>query len=104
MESARKPGWNPPRSLVTRAFIPWRSTALSAGTGRKRARPPWRRLTGVALGLLAAGIGTWLARRGAHSKEIGSPSVAEARGPSAPSVDVVRPQRGGIPRTIAQPA
>src|SRR5579875_3462545 len=78
--------------------------ALSPGTGRKRARPIWRRLTGVLLGLVVAGIGIWLARRGAHSTEIGSPSVAEAREPSVPSVDVVRPRRGGIQRTIQQPA
>ena len=51
-----------------------------------------------------AGIGIWLARRGAHSQEIGTQSLAEAREPSAPSVDVVRPRRGGIARTIQQPA
>jgi RND family efflux transporter MFP subunit len=77
---------------------------LSPGAGTTRARPRWQRLAGVVLGLAILGIGIWLARRGAYSEEIGPPSVAEAGEPSARTVDVVRPQRGGIPRTIQQPA
>jgi len=49
------------------------------------------------------GIAIWLARRGAHSEEIGSHPPAVREQP-APNVEVVRPQRGGIQRTIQQPA
>jgi RND family efflux transporter MFP subunit len=77
--------------------------ALSHGAETQRARRPWRRLAGVVLGLAVLGIGIWLARRGAHSEEIGPPSAAAGE-PSAPTVDVVKPRPGGIARTIQQPA
>jgi HlyD family secretion protein len=56
------------------------------------------------LGVVAAAIGLWLARGGAHSKGIASTSAAAASASPAPSVTVVRPRPGGIPRTIQQPA
>ncbi|MGP0063551.1 MAG: efflux RND transporter periplasmic adaptor subunit [Isosphaeraceae bacterium] len=66
---------------------------------------PWRRLAGVLFGLAVAGVALfWLMRPGAHSKEVGSKSVAEAREAAVASVDVVRPKPGGIQRTIQQPA
>jgi HlyD family secretion protein len=71
---------------------------------KTRTRLSWRRLAGVVIAVAAIGAGFWRTRRGALSKEVSSSKVAEARERPAPSVEVVRPQRGGIPRTIQQPA
>jgi len=54
--------------------------------------------------LIVVGVGFWLTRRGALSKEIASRSRDQAREQQAPSVEVIRPRRGGIPQTIQQPA
>jgi len=66
-------------------------------------RPGWRRGAGAVCGLSVVAVGVWLARRGAHSTEV-APVAGEARRPSAPVVEVVRPHAGGILRTIQQPA
>ena len=74
---------------------------------RVRMRPGrrfWRRASGVVLGLMVVGIGIWLTRRGAHSREIAAGSEPAAREVAAPTVEVVRPKLGGIERTIQQPA
>jgi RND family efflux transporter MFP subunit len=62
-----------------------------------------RRLFVVVLSTTAMVTGIWLARRAAHSQEVGSDTVA-GPAPPVPSVEVIRPQRGGIERTIQQPA
>ncbi len=54
-------------------------------------------------GLAAVGLGLWLTRRGAHSKEV-EPKAAQEREQPVSTVEVVRPKLGGIPRTIQQPA
>lgn len=66
-------------------------------------RRRWPRAAGVVLVLAAVGVGIWLTRRGAHSREIES-AAAGARTPTLPTVETVRPRAGGIPRTIQQPA
>ena len=76
---------------------------VSPGPRTKRAWPRWQRLAGLALGIAALGIAIWLAHCAAHSKEIGVQPAAVREQP-APSVEVVRPRRGGIQRTIQQPA
>ena len=76
---------------------------MSPGDRTRRARH-WRRAAGVVLGLMAIGIAFWLTRRGAHSREIGTSPGSVAREVTAPAVEVVRPARGGIQRTIQQPA
>ncbi len=78
---------------------------MTLGIRIHRVGLPWRRLAGVLFGLAVAGVALfWLMRPGAHSKEVGSKSVAEAREAAVASVDVVRPKPGGIQRTIQQPA
>ncbi|MGC8638686.1 MAG: efflux RND transporter periplasmic adaptor subunit [Isosphaeraceae bacterium] len=64
----------------------------------------WRRLIGIALGLIVGGGVLWGTRRGAHSKETGSTSPEKVHEQHVPSVEVIRPRQGGIPRTIQQPA
>jgi RND family efflux transporter MFP subunit len=54
--------------------------------------------------LIVVGVGLWLTRRGALSKEIGSRAPDQVREQPAPNVEVFHPQHGGIPRTIQQPA
>ena len=74
---------------------------------RVRMRPGrrfWRRASGVVLSLMVVGTGIWLARGGAHSREIAAGSEPATREVAAPTVEVVRPTLGGIQRTIQQPA
>jgi HlyD family secretion protein len=77
---------------------------LSPGFRATGVRLGWRRLLGAMLGVIAIGIVLWVVRRGAHSTEIGSLPSDRAHEPAAPIVEVIRPRRGGIPRTIQQPA
>jgi HlyD family secretion protein len=70
-------------------------------TGRSRS---WRRLTGAALGVAAAGLVIWLVRGGTPPKAVGSHVEPDRTEQEAPSVTVVHPRIGGIPRTIQQPA
>ncbi len=64
----------------------------------------WRRLAGIILALMVVGTGVWVTRRGAHSREIGAITEPGGREAATPKVVVVRPGRGGIARTIQQPA
>ena len=57
----------------------------------------------MVLGVVAAGVGIWLVRGRAHSKEVGSTPVVPTER-LVTVVNVVRPRAGGIPRTIQQPA
>jgi RND family efflux transporter MFP subunit len=61
------------------------------------------RIGGLLIILAAVGVGVWRASAGARPSE----DVAreeDAGEPSIPTVEVVRPEPGGIPRTIEQPA
>ena len=76
---------------------------MSPGDRTRRTRH-WRRAAGVVLGLMAIGIAFWLTRaRGSFAGDRHKPG-ARAREVTAPAVEVVRPTRGGIQRTIQQPA
>ncbi len=77
---------------------------MESGVRTHGARPRWRRLAGVLLGLIVIGTGVWVTRRGAHSREIGSTPEPAHREAAAPTVEVVHPKLGGIQRTIQQPA
>ena len=68
-----------------------------------RTRPHRRHVAVVLIGLAAAGSGIWLTRRGAHSQVV-EPEKQAKRSEQTLSVEVVRPRRGGIARTIQQPA
>jgi multidrug efflux pump subunit AcrA (membrane-fusion protein) len=57
----------------------------------------------VVVVMAAVGVGVWLTRRGAHSTEIAA-GEAGSRIAVLPTVEIVRPQAGGIQRTIQQPA
>ncbi len=63
-----------------------------------------RRLVGIMLGVTVTCVGFWLIRGRAQSKEVDARSAVEKIEPTLPSVKVVRPSVGGIPRTIQQPA
>ncbi len=67
-------------------------------------RPRWRRMVGVVLGVAAAAFVIWLVRGGSPSKAVGSGLDAESIQQRTPSLTVVHPKPGGIPRTIQQPA
>ena len=54
--------------------------------------------------MAVAGVGVWLVWGRAHSKEVGSAQARAESTSAVPSVKVVRPRAGGIPRTIQQPA
>jgi HlyD family secretion protein len=79
--------------------VPVRSSA-------SRRRRSWGRWVGVMLGVAVAGIGFWLIRGRAQSKEVGSSFRAQTSDAPEPSVNVkvIRPRAGGIVRTIQQPA
>jgi HlyD family secretion protein len=76
--------------------------SMSRGSQKTRRRR-WRPV-GVVIGVALAGIAFWLARGGSPSKVAGSESPAQVSENRPPSVKVVRPRPGGIPRTIQQPA
>ena len=77
---------------------------LSLETTKDARRVSWRRLAGVVLGR-GGGRRRVLAGASRRALEGGRiETAAEARERPAPSVEVVRPQAGGIPRTIQQPA
>jgi HlyD family secretion protein len=77
---------------------------LSLRSHASRRLVSWRRWIGVVVGVVVTGVGFWLIRGRAHSKEFESkPSVETAETPATP-VKLVRPHPGGIPRTIQQPA
>ncbi len=77
---------------------------MAPATRITRMKLRWRHLGGVLLGLAVAGVGLRLMRHGAHSQEIETESGPGGTQAAGLSVDVVRPRRGGIPRTIQQPA
>ena len=77
---------------------------MSTRTRTAREKLRWRHLAGVLLGLAAVGVVLRVTRRGAHSEEIES-SVGQARREQpALTAELVQPRRGGIARTIQQPA
>ncbi len=61
-------------------------------------------MAGIVLGLAVAGVGIWLARRGAPSQAIAASPEPARREAAVPTVEVTRPRSGGIPRKIQQPA
>jgi HlyD family secretion protein len=77
---------------------------VSPATRKTRVKLRWRNLAGVLLGLAVIGVLLWVTRRGAHSREIERSPESDARKQTSLTVDVVRPRRGGISRTIQQPA
>ena len=78
---------------------------VSPGFERSRTRRRWRRLVGVVLGLAVVGVGFWAdaPRRALEGDRI-EPGRRRRASAAAPTVEVVRPKPGGIPRTIQQPA
>ena len=56
------------------------------------------------LGVAVAGVGIWLARGAGRPRRSARDRRSELPSSPRPSVKVVRPRPGGIPRTIQQPA
>ncbi len=77
---------------------------VSPAIRKTRVKLRWRHLVGVLLSLVVAGVGLRFMRHGARSQEIERNPESEARKQPGLTVDVVRPRRGGISRTIQQPA
>jgi HlyD family secretion protein len=76
--------------------------SLKSPTSRRQRS--WGRWVGVLLGVAVAGVGFWLIRGRAQSKEVGSGPAEQTSDASVPTVKVIRPRAGGIVRTIQQPA
>ncbi len=77
---------------------------MQATRRSSRVRVRWRQVGGVLVGLAATFAVLWASKRGALSHGSELPAAARASTQPAVTVDMVRPQRGGIARTIQQPA
>ena len=71
---------------------------MSLRSPASRRQRSWRRWAGVVLGASVVGVGLWLIRSRAQSKEVGSSRAVQTSDVLAPTVKVVRPRVGGIPR------